>query len=142
MQMNRLLIATTLSLFLGLDASHAQTSLHRQRVDEQIDETSCASANWLSRTARLAESTQSDIREAVSIAIEVCGDSARLSGNYVIAMKWWRRAADRGNPSAQIKLGHVYEGGRGGTPIDYTEAYKWYDISAASRCSKSQRGKG
>ena len=65
--MNRLLVVTALSLFLlGLDASHAQTSLHKQRVDEQIDETSCASANWLSRTARLAESTQSDIREAVS----------------------------------------------------------------------------
>ena len=76
--MNRLLALAALSLFLGLDASHAQTSLHKQRVDEQIDETSCASANWLSRTAQLAESTQSDIREAVSIAIEVCGDSARL----------------------------------------------------------------
>ena len=92
--MNRLLALAALSLFLGLDASHAQTSLHKQRVDEQIDETSCASANWLSRTAQLAESTQSDIREAVSSAIEICGDSARLSGNYVIAMKWWRRAAD------------------------------------------------
>ena len=50
---------------------------------------------------------QSDIREAVSIAIEVCGDSARLSGNYVIAMKWWRRAAERGNTSAQMKLAYL-----------------------------------
>ena len=82
--MNRLFALTALLLFLGLDASHAQTSLHKQRVDEQIDETSCASANWLSRTAQLAESTQSDVREAVSNAIEICGDSARLSGNYVI----------------------------------------------------------
>ena len=129
--MNRLLVVTVLSLFLGLDASHAQTSLHKQRVDEQIDETSCASANWLSRTAQLAESVQSDIREAVSIAIEVCGDSARLGGNYVIAMKWWRRAAVRGNTSAQMKLAYLYGDGRGGVPIDYTEAYKWYDIAAA-----------
>ena len=45
-QMNRLLALAALSLSLGLDASHAQTSLHKQRVDEQIDETSCASANW------------------------------------------------------------------------------------------------
>jgi TPR repeat protein len=129
--MNRLFVLTALSLFSVLDAAHAQTSLHKQRVDEKIDETSCASANWLSQTAKLAESTQSNVREAISSAIEICGDSALLNGNYVIAMKWWRRAADRGNPSAQIKLGHVYEGGRGGTPIDYTEAYKWYDISAA-----------
>ena len=36
--------------------------------------------------------------------IEICGDSARLSGNYVIAMKWWHRAADRGNAPAQMRL--------------------------------------
>jgi uncharacterized protein len=53
------------------------------------------------------------------------------NGNYVIAMKWWRRAADRGNTSAQMKLAYVYGEGRGGTPIDYIEAYKWYDIAAA-----------
>ena len=47
--MNRLFALTALLLFLGPDASHAQTSLHKQRVDEQIDETSCASANWLSQ---------------------------------------------------------------------------------------------
>jgi hypothetical protein len=82
--MNRLFALTALSLFLGFDASHAQTSLHKQRVDEQIDETSCASANWLSRTAQLAESTQSDVREAVSSAIEICGDSARLRGRFEI----------------------------------------------------------
>ena len=65
--------------------------------------------------AQFAESTQRDVRDAVSIAIETCGDSARLSGNYVIAMKWWRRAADRGNAAAQMKLAGLYEG-RGGIP--------------------------
>ena len=53
--MNRLFVLTALPLFLVLDASHAQTSLHKQRVDEQIDETSCASANWFSQTAQLAK---------------------------------------------------------------------------------------
>ena len=71
--MNRLFALTALSLFLGLDASQAQTSLHKQRVDEQIDETSCASADWLSRTAQFVESTKGDVRHAVSIAIETCG---------------------------------------------------------------------
>ena len=112
MQMNRLFVLTALPLFLGLHASHAQTLLHTQRVDEQIDETSCASADWLSRTAQLAESTQRNVRDAVSIAIETCGDSARLSG------------------TAQMKLAGLYEG-RGGIPADYTQAYKWYDIAAA-----------
>ena len=129
--MNRLFVLTALLLFLGPEASYAQTSLHKQRVDEQIDETSCASANWLSQTAQLAESTQSNVREAISNAIEICGDSARLSGNYVIAMKWWHKAADRGNTSAQMKLAYFYGEGRGGTFIDYIQAYKWYDIAAA-----------
>ena len=127
--MNRLFVLTALSVFLVLDASHAQTLLHKQRVDEQIDETSCASANWLSGTAQLAKSTQMTF--AKPFPIEICGDSARLNGNYVVAMKWWRRAADRGNTSAQMKLAYVYGEGRGGAPRDYTEAYKWYDIAAA-----------
>ena len=59
----------------------------------------------------------SDVREAVSRAIEICGDSARLNGNYVVAMKWWRRAADRGNTSAQMKLAYVYGEGRGASHI-------------------------
>jgi hypothetical protein len=42
--MNRFFVLTALPPFLGLHASHAQTSLHTQRVDEQIDETSCASS--------------------------------------------------------------------------------------------------
>ena len=129
--MIRLFALTALLLFLGPEASHAQTSLHKQRVDDQIDETLCAFANWLSQTAQLAESTQSDVREAVSSAIEICGDSARLSGNYVIAMKWWRRAADRGNPSAQMKPAYFFGEGLGGTPAYYTQAYKWYDIATS-----------
>ena len=36
-QMNRLFVLTALALLLGLHTSHAQTSLHTQRVDEQID---------------------------------------------------------------------------------------------------------
>ena len=52
--MNRLLVMTALSLFLVVDASHAQTSLHKQRVDQQIDETSSQTGfhgppNWQNR---------------------------------------------------------------------------------------------
>jgi hypothetical protein len=137
--MSRLFALTALFLFLGLDASHAQTSLHKQRVDEQIDETSCASTNWLSGTAQVAESTQRDVREAVSGAMEICGDSARLSGNYVIAMKWWRGSADRGKAAAQMKLADLYQEGRGGIPRDYTQAYKWYDVAAAVVGAKIDR---
>ena len=129
--MNRLFVLTALAVFLGLNTSYAQTSLHTQRVDEQIDETSCASSDWLSRNLPNSQNRQPSVMFATlfRIAIETCGDSARLSGNYVIAMKWWRRAADRGNAAAQMKLAGLYEG-RGGIPTDYTQAYKWYDIAA------------
>jgi hypothetical protein len=30
-----------------------------------------------------------------------------------------------------MKLAHLYGEGRGGTPIDYAQAYKWYDIATA-----------
>ena len=57
-------------------------------------------------------------------------------------MKWWLSAADRGNALAQMKTAYLYEEGRGGTAVDYTQAYKWYDIAAAvvgARCGARQR---
>jgi uncharacterized protein len=49
----------------------------------------------------------------------------------LIAVKCWHRAADRGNASAQMKPAYFYGEGRGGTPADYTQAYKWYDIATS-----------
>lgn len=84
----------------------------------------CTSKEWMNTSMRhhallqtgfhgppnWQNSSQGDVR--VSIAIETCGDSARLSGNYVIAMKWWLSAADKGNASAQMKAAYLYEEGR------------------------------
>src|SRR6185437_3004308 len=111
----------------------------------------CTSKEWMNTSMRhhallqtgfhgppnWQNSSQGDVR--VSIAIETCGDSARLSGNYVIAMKWWLSAADKGNASAQMKAAYLYEEGSGGTPVDYTQPYKWYDIAAAVVGAKIDR---
>jgi Sel1 repeat len=53
-----------------------------------------------------------------------------LSQDYSEAMKWLRKAADKGNPLAQSNLGEMYYKGWG-VPQDYAEAAKWYLKAAA-----------
>lgn len=43
--------------------------------------------------------------------------------------KWWLRAAERGAPLAQVRIGYSYEMGRG-TAQNYAEAVRWYRKAA------------
>lgn len=52
----------------------------------------------------------------------------REQGRYDEAVKWLRRAADRGDASASWLLGGMYERGKG-VPQDAVEAIKWYALS-------------
>ncbi len=45
-------------------------------------------------------------------------------------MKWYRKAAEQGNDSAQFNLGVMYTKGRG-VPQDYVQAHMWYNLAAA-----------
>ena len=45
--------------------------------------------------------------------------------NYLEAVKWYRKAADQGQASAQNALGYCYSQGNG-VPQDYAQAVKWY----------------
>ena len=45
------------------------------------------------------------------------------------ALKWFRKAADKGNSDAQKSIGMIYERGEGVTQ-DYAEAMKWYQKAA------------
>ena len=47
------------------------------------------------------------------------------NGNYTEAVKWFRKAAERGDADAQFMLGTFYENGEG-VPQDDREAVKWY----------------
>ena len=40
-------------------------------------------------------------------------------------MQWYRKAADRGQPDAKIKMGYMYEHGIG-VSQDYEAALQWY----------------
>jgi uncharacterized protein len=46
------------------------------------------------------------------------------------AMKWSRKAADRGNAAAQLNLGLMYAKGLG-VPQDFVQAYMWLNLSGA-----------
>ena len=45
--------------------------------------------------------------------------------DFKTAVKWFQKAADRGNADAQNNLGFCYHEGQG-VPQDYDEAVKWY----------------
>ena len=50
--------------------------------------------------------------------------------DYHEAVKWRRRAADKGHPPSQMDLGSMYENGQG-VPQDYLLAHMWYNLAAA-----------
>ena len=50
--------------------------------------------------------------------------------DYGEAAKWYRLAAEQGNPTAQSNLGSMYYSGQG-VPQDYVQAYMWVDLAAS-----------
>ena len=56
-------------------------------------------------------------------------------------MKWWRRAANQGDNSAQVSLGWMYQSGEG-VLKDYVLAYKWYNLAAAQGNKQAPKFRG
>lgn len=52
------------------------------------------------------------------------------------AMRWYRKAAEQGHPTAQLNLGALYENGEGGIPHDVVRAHMWYSLAAAAITGK------
>jgi len=57
------------------------------------------------------------------------GLKAYNNGKYKEAVKWFKKAANQGNASAQTNLGFMYDNGQG-VRQDYKEAVKWYKKAA------------
>ena len=57
------------------------------------------------------------------------GLSAARNGDFATALREWMPLAEKGNATAQINLGVMYEDGRG-VPVDYRRAVKWYKRAA------------
>ena len=51
-------------------------------------------------------------------------------------MKWYRKAAARGDAAAQFNLGVMYFHGQG-VPQDYVQAHLWFNLSAAREGEKN-----
>jgi uncharacterized protein len=50
---------------------------------------------------------------------------AGVPRDYAEAIRWYRKAAEQGDATAQISLGFIYHYGRG-VPQDHAEAVRWY----------------
>ena len=46
------------------------------------------------------------------------------------SVKWYRKAAEQGDATAQTALGVMYKDGRG-VPQDYVQAHMWYNLAAS-----------
>ena len=65
------------------------------------------------------------------------GMDAYSRGDYATALREWRPLAERGDPSAQFRLGSLYENGDG-VPRDFAKAHQWYEKAAAQGDAKAQ----
>ena len=80
----------------------------------------------------LAASFQDELKKANQGNPEaqyMLGLKKAVRQDYAEAIKWFKLAADQGNPGAQSNLGFLYENGFG-VRQDYAEAFKWYKLSA------------
>ena len=58
-------------------------------------------------------------------------------GDYATALREWRPLAEQGDPSAQFRLGSLYENGDG-VSRDFAKARQWYEKAAAQGEAKAQ----
>ena len=65
------------------------------------------------------------------------GLNAARSGDFATALSEWGPLAERGNPTAQINLGVMYEDGMG-VIKDYKRAAEWYRLAAIQGDTRAQ----
>ena len=69
------------------------------------------------------------------------GIDAYERGDYITAIKEFRRASAQGNTGAQTYLGSMYADGQG-VAQDYAEAAKWYRLAAEQGDGRAQTNLG
>ena len=102
--------------------------------------------NWSERTICLLPSRERALRAPAVIAVwlslisaSIAGpledaDSAYRAGNFAIAAERYRPLAAQGEPTAQYRLGVLYEEGKG-TTNDSREAIRWYVVASSQGSS-------
>ena len=90
------------------------------------------------KQAMIVEQTaQPDIAEAMAILGAMHSTGVGLEKDYIQAINWYRKAANQGNPSAQLIVGTRYALGIG-VMQNYTEAFRWYCEAARQNHVKAQ----
>ena len=79
------------------------------------------------------EPAVNDVAEMVKMA-----DEAYKTKDYSKAMKWYLKAAGKGNAHAQCQIGNMYNSAQGVT-ADYSTALKWFLKSANQGNTEAQR---
>jgi hypothetical protein len=64
-----------------------------------------------------------------------------IAQNNILALQWYRRAAEQGFSPSQDALGFMYDNGKG-VAEDDQEAFKWYRLAAQQGRAESQHNLG
>ena len=86
------------------------------------------------------------VGSSISAGIVVAGPlddgiAAYQNGDYGTALRLYRPLAEQGDARAQVRLGFMYEMGRG-VPQDYWQAGKWYRLAAEQGDAVAQNNLG
>jgi TPR repeat protein len=98
---------------------------------------SICAAQQSPRPSLRERASKGDPEAQFNLAKNYEGGRGGLKRDYVEAERWYRRAAEQGDPFAQASLGLLFRFGKGVTQ-DYVEAYKWFYL-AASRTTGSDQ---
>src|SRR5258708_2475976 len=92
------------------------------------------------RSASLAEVQTKAAKGFVKQELELAADyfvGRGVPKDLTQSAYWYRKAADQGNPSAQVYLGYMYTVGIG-VPQDRAEAVRWYRRASSSNYPEAQ----
>jgi hypothetical protein len=105
------------SVFVGLTAVYGGQTLSAADVHSE----------WLSKKRAAAEQGDSDAQ--VTVGLQYALGLHGQERDDAEAVRWWRRAAQAGNPDGEVLLGNAYLDGRG-IKKDEAEAAKWWRKAA------------
>jgi TPR repeat protein len=89
----------------------------------------------------LAKAEKGDVQSQRQLAVAFKYGDLGLAKDDVEAVKWWRKAADQNDASAQLNVGLSYHHGDG-VAKDLAEAVKWYRKAAEQNFAKAQASLG
>jgi uncharacterized protein len=79
--------------------------------------------------------------KGIAEAQYLLGRKNEVEGNYSLAFRWYMKAAEQGNATAQNNIGYLYHHGRG-VKQDYIQAMRWYSKASEQGDANAQKNIG